>query len=820
MERRELLVAAAAMLPATAIRSTAHAAPLTSVPRTRELLDDGWRFHLGHAADIERDFGWGRNQRSFAKAGVGTADAAMPKFDDSGWSAVQVPHDWVVDLPYAPPATPAPENTRDAVAAHGFKAVGRAHPANSIGWYRRSIEVGPEDAKRRLWLEFDGVFRDCLVFVNGYVVGRNESGYTPFKVDLSDFLDYSGGPNVIAVRADATLGEGWFYEGAGIYRNVHLVRAAPVHIPQWGTFVRSDVGPAGARIDVTTEVVNDQTEPAEVLLRQRIVDPDGRTVAELPDATLRLAGENRGELSGATSLAAPQLWSIDTPRLYTLTSELVVQGEVVDRYETSFGIRTIRFDAQRGFLLNGKPVKLLGVCNHHDHAGVGAGIPDALHRWRVQVTRDMGANAWRSAHNPAATSLLETCDRMGMLMIDEARLNSTDAEAMDQLERLVRRGRNHPSIIAWSVGNEEPHQGSARGARISAEMVRRVKALDPTRPTTQAFDNAFDGPTTMEVDVVGFNYRTDKMEPFHAKFPDKPVMGTETASTVSTRGEYVTDEARHTLRAYDTEHPWWATTSEAWWTIVEPRPYIAGGFIWTGFDYRGEPTPYPAWPSVSSYFGVMDLCGFPKDNYWYYRAWWRPEPLVHLFPHWNWAGKEGQDIEVWVHSNCDEVELLLNGRSLGRKKVERGRHLAWMVPYAAGAIEARGFRAGRRAAVARRETTGAPAAVRLIADRRTLAGDGRDVSMIRAEIVDARGRIVPNGNARLRFDVAGPARVIGVGNGDPTSHEPDRATVRSAFNGLAQAIVQSSGGAGPVRVTATADGLAAGTVALLAGAPR
>jgi beta-galactosidase len=429
----------------------------------------------------------------------------------------------------------------------------------------------------------------------------------------------------------------------------------------------------------------------------------------------------------------------------------------------------------------------------------------------------MGANAWRSAHNPAATALLEACDRLGMLMIEEARLNSSDAEAMDQLERMIRRGRNNPCIIAWSVGNEEPHQGSARGARITAEMVRRVKAVDPTRPTTQAFDNAFDGPTTAEVDVVGFNYRTDKMEPFHAKFPAKAVMGTETGSTVSTRGEYATDAARQTLRAYDTEHPWWATTAEEWWTIVDPRPYIAGGCIWTGFDYRGEPTPYPRWPSVSSYFGVMDLCGFPKDNYYYYRAWWRPEPMVHLFPHWNWAGNEGQPIEVWVHSNCDAVELLVNGRSMGRKPVERGRHLAWMVPYAPGAIEARGYKGGKRVAAGRRETSGSAHSVRLVCDRRTIAGDGRDVAAVRAEIVDGKGRIVPGGNALLRFEVTGAGQVIGVGNGDPTSHEPDRASQRRAFHGLAQVLVQSGGGAGPIRITAAAEGLQPGALTLLAG---
>jgi beta-galactosidase len=314
--------------------------------------------------------------------------------------------------------------------------------------------------------------------------------------------------------------------------------------------------------------------------------------------------------------------------------------------------------------------------------------------------------------------------------------------------------------------------------------------------------------------VIGFNYRTDKIEGVHARLPHKPLIGSETGSTVSTRGEYATDPARHVLRSYDTEHPWWATTAAQWWTIVEPRTYIAGGFIWTGFDYRGEPTPYSTWPSVSSQFGVMDLCGFPKDLYWYYRAWWRSEPLVHLFPHWSWAGREGQPIEVWAYSNCDAVELFVNGRSVGRKPVERGRHVAWSVPYAPGKIEARGWRGGKQVAAMAHETVGAATAVRLVADRRTLRDDGRDLAMVRAELVDAKGRVVPDANAMLSFDVEGPARVIGVGNGDPNCHEPDRAARRSAFHGLAQAIVQSSGGPGTVRVSASAEGLKPGVLAL------
>lgn len=809
-----LAPALAALRPAFG-QAAAQATPTS--PRRIRLLDRGWRFHLGHASDIERDFGFGRHQRTYAKAGAQTADAAYAAFDDSGWQAVQVPHDWAVALPFAQPTRPAPKETADAAAAHGFKAIGRDFPQHSVGWYRLPLAIDAADRGRRTWLEFDGVFRDCLVLVNGYVVGRNDSGYAPFGVDISDFLDYDGGPNQLCVRVDASLGEGWFYEGAGIYRHVRLVTAHAVHVPQWGTFVRAEPGPDGARVSIATEVANDGLAAARVTIRHEIRAPDGAVVARVPDAEVAVPAEQRIGNQADATIANPRLWSIETPQLYRLVTRLHLDGALVDRYETPFGIRSIRFDAQLGFFLNERPVKLLGTCNHQDHAGVGSAIPDRLNAWRVEQLQSMGSNAWRSAHNPPSESLLDVCDAQGMLMVVEARLNSSDPEAMAQLERIVRRDRNHPCVILWSVGNEEPHQGTERGARISGEMVRAVRALDPTRPTTQAFDNAFTEGASRVVDVIGFNYRIDRIEKFHQQVPDQPVIGSETGSTVATRGAYANDEARQVVRAYDTEHPWWASTAEAWWSIVDRSPYIAGGFIWTGFDYRGEPTPYPRWPSISSYFGVLDTCGFAKDNYWYYRAWWRPrEPLVHLLPHWTWPGREGEPIEVWAHANCEEVELFLNGRSAGRRRVERNRHVEWSVPYAPGTLRAVGYASGRKVATAERVTAGPAHAIRLTADRGRIGGDGRDLSMLRAEIIDRAGTVVPHGDALVAFEVTGPGRIIGVGNGDPTSLEPDQARQRKAFNGLCQAIVQSSGAPGSIRISATSAGLRAGTVLLLA----
>jgi beta-galactosidase len=738
----------------------------------------------------------------------------MPKFDDSDWREVVVPHDWAVALPFAPPATPPGKDNADAAAAHGFKAIGRDHPQNSIGWYRTPISVSAADRGRCVWLEFDGVFRDAIVFVNGYIAGRNESGYAPFQVRIEDFLDYDG-PNVITLRADATLGEGWFYEGAGIYRHVDLVRAEPLHIPQWGTVVRTEVQPGGALVRIATDVLNSGDKSASAVLRQSLIGPDGRTAATLPDLAIELGPDEQRTFEQQALLRAPQLWSLEARNLYHVRSEILSAGGPVDSTNTRFGIRTFAFDPERGFFLNGRPIKLLGTCNHQDHAGVGTGIPDALHRWRVAQLKEMGSNAWRSAHNPPASALLDACDEMGMLMIVEQRVNSSDEEAVSQLERIVRRDRNRPSVILWSLGNEEPHQADTRGARINAELQSHIRKLDPTRPTTFAMDKGWDTGVGRVVDVLGFNYRTNQIEAYHRRHPEQPVYGSETGSTVATRGEYANDPARHIVRAYDTEHPWWATTAEEWWTIVAERPYIAGGFVWTGFDYRGEPTPYPAFPSISSQFGILDTCGFPKDNYYYYRAWWRPDqPLVHLLPHWNWPGKEGQPIEVWAHGNTDEVEVLLNGRSFGRKKMPRNRHLEWRIPYARGRLEAVGYNGGRLVARDVRETSGPARSVSLVADRR-IARTGEAV-ILNAAILDPRGRSVPTADNLLRFSASGGA-IIGVGNGNPNSLEADVATERRAFNGFAQAILRVGPRAGPVSAAVASDGLTGAQLRIVAG---
>jgi beta-galactosidase len=420
----------------------------------------------------------------------------------------------------------------------------------------------------------------------------------------------------------------------------------------------------------------------------------------------------------------------------------------------------------------------------------------------------------RCSHNPPAPEFLDACDRLGVLVIDETRMMTSSEQGLDDLETMIRRDRNHPSIILWSIGNEEPQQWTERGAHIATTMKRVARELDPTRGITAAMDGGYGQGITEVLDVIGFNYRDNKIDDFHTKFPKIPIIGTETASTVATRGEYANDAARHIVQAYDTEAPWWANTAEGWWPHFDAKPYIGGGFIWTGFDYRGEPTPYSTWPSISSQFGALDTCGFPKDNYYYYRAWWRPEPLLHLFPHWNWEGKEGQTISVWAYSNCDEVELFVNGKSAGKKTVAKDMHAEWSVAYAPGKIEAYGYKAGKVVLKDKRETAGPAAKIVLTADRSALTADGRDCAVIRAEVFDAKGRPVPKAMNMVTFAVTGPASVIGVGNGDPNCHEPDKASQRSAFNGLCCAILQAQKTPGTIAITASAEGLVSGKVIL------
>ena len=804
---------------ASGTRSQPPEAGVSSSLRDRLLLDFGWRFHLGHADDPVKDFGFGSRDRelTFAKSG-GFPDVAQVDFDDSGWRTIDLPHDWAVELPF---------RNGPQLPEHGGKPLGRDYPETSVGWYRRVFDLPASDGDKRITVEFDGVFRNAMVAFNGYYMGKNFSGYAPFRFDLTDFANF-GGKNVLTVRVDATLGEGWFYEGAGIYRHVWLTKTAPVHVAQWGTFVDSQVQGADAELRISAEVRNDGEEEKSCLVTFQVLDAQRKIAAATQTKPQKIFPGTNLTFEALVSFKNPLLWSLEDPHLYQVITEVQAEGVPVDQTETAFGVRTIRFDPDKGFFLNGEHVKIKGTCNHQDHAGVGSALPDRLQYYRIERLKEMGSNAYRTSHNPPTPELLDACDRLGMLVMDETRMMSSTPEGLSQLERMIRRDRNHPSVIIWSLGNEEWEQGSPRGARIVASMKQLVRKLDPTRPVTLAMNGGWGKGASQVVDVQGFNYAgaggeggrdTGKnIDDFHAKFPKQPTIGTETASVYSTRGIYANDEKKGYVSAYDVNFPGYTLSSEGWWKIFEERQFLAGGFAWTGFDYRGEPSPY-SWPCISSHFGVMDICGFPKDNYFYYQAWWGTEPVLHLFPHWNWEGKEGQEIEVWCHTNLETVELFLNRKSLGGKSVEKNSHAQWNVKYVSGVLEVRGSKNGRVVLTDKRETTGVPHAIVLRADRQTISADGEDVSVIAAEVVDLHGRIVPIASNQIRFEVSGPGRLIGLGNGDPSCHEPDkpasfREGQRSAFNGLCLAIVQALKQQGEIRVSASSAEVQTGSIVI------
>jgi beta-galactosidase len=801
--RRLLLGATAiALLACASLRAEP---PAAQSPRERLSLDNGWKFHLGDE--------WPDALR-LDKAGVSSGPAAA-SFADQAWRDIQVPHDWAVELPFD---SAADRN-------HGFKALGANYLANSIGWYRRSFNVPAEDASKRIWLTFDGVYRDATVWVNGWLVKRHESGYSPLREDITAVLDF-GGANTITVRVDATKFEGWFYEGAGIYRHAWLEKTDPLAIAPDGVFVAPEFpgnipsGPATIRLQTT--VLNKYRNARAAEVRWSIFAPNGQPLVE-SDAhqSAEIAAGVQAEFVGQTKVLTPALWSPEDPKLYTLVTTVSTDGKIVDRQETSFGIRTVGFDPSVGFLLNGRRYEIHGTCNHQDHAGVGVAIPYALHEFRVKRLKEFGCNAYRMAHNPPSPELLEICDRLGLLVMDECRLLGSDSENLRKWEEQIRRNRNHASIAIWSIANEElAVHDTPQAARAALAMQDLAKRLDPTRPVTYAANekNVFLGINSV-IEVRGWNYHLGShVDDYHAAHPAQPIVGTEQASVVGTRGIYANDYNRGHVNALDLVWPGWDTTAESWWAFFAERPWLSGAFAWTGFDYRGEPSPCN-WPSISSHFGILDTCGFPKDSFYYYQSWWTTEPVLHLAPHWNWPGKEGQEVLVQALSNCAEVELFLNGVSQGKQALKRNSKLFWSgVKYAPGVLSAKGYdTAGRLVAETKVETTGEAVKLLLTPDRPTINADGEDVAIFTVSALDAQGRAVPLAQNAVTFALEGAGKIIGVGNGDPNCHEPDvfigpRAQwSRSLFNGLAQIIVQSTRKAGEFRLTARAEGLTSAT---------
>jgi beta-galactosidase len=788
-----LFVAAVLILAGTRVLAA-------DAPRERLLMDSGWKFHLGD------DWPDAINR---AKAGDDRGPAGR-RFNANDWDDVNLPHDWVVGLPF----------DSSADGSHGFKPVGPGFPQNSVGWYRKTFDLPKEDAGKRIWIEFDGVFRDADVFVNGWSVCHHEGGYNSFRVDITDVAN-CGERNSIAVRVDASQFEGWFYEGAGIYRHVWLVKTAPLAIAPDGIFVSSqfkDNVPKGrSTINVQVQLSNRQTNSAKTIVKSEIFSPEGDEVASTSGAA-DLGPNSDGEIDESTHVPKPELWSPESPSLYKLVTTVESDGQIMDKQETEFGIRTVAFDANQGFLLNGKHYEIKGTCNHQDHAGVGSALPDKLQYFRISKLKEMGCNAYRTSHNEPTAELLDACDHLGMLVMDENRLLGSDEQNLARFKQEILRDRNHPSVAIWSICNEESRQTDADGGRVGATMQEFLKKLDSTRPITAAesVGDVYTGlPGALE--VRGWNYWVGQaMDDYHSKHPQQPEVGTEQGSTVSTRGIYKNDHARGYVSAYDVNFPSWASTSEKWWSYFADRPWLSGGFYWTGFDYRGEPTPY-SWPCINSHFGILDTCGFPKDNFWYYQSVWTDQPVLHLLPHWNWTGMEGTNIDVWCYANCRSVELFLNGESLGKKDVIKNQHLEWEVPFSPGTLSARGYDAGGSiVSETKVETTGDPSMVELEPDQHSINADGEDVSIITVSVRDSVGRIVPTASNLVHFAIHGPGKIIGVGNGDPSCHQADQYASqsdykRSVFNGLAQIIVQSSKTSGDITLTATSDGLQSGT---------
>lgn len=741
---------------------------LTSNIREHINIDKDWRFAFGHPFDTSKDFNTGTGYFSYlAKTTYGDG-AAASDFDDRSWRKLDLPHDWAVEQGFSEKAS----------YSHGFKKIGRAFPETSIGWYRKKITIPQSDLGRRIHIAFDGVFRNAIVWFNGHYLGTHPSGYLGFEYDVTDYINY-GGENTIAVRADAMMEEGWFYEGAGIYRHVWLNKTNSLHVPADGTFVSTTkLSNTSAQLASKVAVVNEGSKSYQFKIVQTVLDAAGKSIATTTIDNLQLKPMETKEYETNLTIDNPKLWSVDQPYLHKMVTTIYAGNVLTDTQTTIFGIRMVYFDASKGFFLNGKHLKIKGTNNHQDHAGVGVAMPDALQDFRIATLKSFGSNAYRCSHNPPTPELLEACDRLGMLVIDETRLMGIASTQLSELKRMMLRDRNHPSIISWSIANEEwGIEGDIKGARMARTIQDYAKTIDTTRGITAGISGNWDNGIATAVDVIGYNYikhggkeTTDK---HHREFPHLASWGTEEGSTFATRGIYFEDNEKQFKPAYDFPQSPIAHSIEQGWKHYDSRDYLAGMFIWTGFDYRGEPTPYH-WPATGSYFGMLDQCGFYKDDAWYLKSWWGTEPVLHLLPHWNWKGKEEQLIDVWAYSNCDTVELFLNKKSLGKKAMEKNGHLEWKVKYQAGTLEAIGYKNGKKTLTQTVKTTSDAVALGLESNVKTIQANGTDIALVTVDTKDKSGLFVPTSEDEIAFSISGPAKIIGVGNGKPTATEPDQ----------------------------------------------
>jgi beta-galactosidase len=768
-----------------------------SLSREVLTLDKGWRFHLG---DIAFPVITGHSV-TYQSAKAGKAwGAAAPEYDDSSWRVLNLPHDWAVEGVF--------DSTTNI--SQGYRNRG-------FGWYRRNFKLSPNDNGKHIELQFDGIATNAAIWVNGTLLHRNWCGYTSMYIDITPYAFYGDNLNTIAVRVDANAQEGWWYEGAGLYRHTWLVKRSPVHIITDGVYAHP-VKKQNNSWEIPVEVTLNNTSKtlANPDVEVSVFDASGKLVVQGKKST-SVVSLRDAIVSIPLSVNNPTLWSVDTPVLYTVKTVVKENGIIVDNVQTKCGFRTTRFDANTGFYLNDQHMKLKGVCNHQDHAGVGVAVPDALWEFRLLKLKEMGVNAYRCSHNPPSKEFLDACDSIGILVMDENRNFNSSPEYVNQLEWMVRRDRNRPSIILWSVFNEEPMQGTENGYQMVRRMADKVKQLDTSRPVTAAMNGGFESAINVSsaVDVVGINYHTDSYDSFHKDHPELKLSSSEDVSAFQVRGEYKTDKSKNIIDAYDSEGAPWGSTHRVGWKLVAERPFLAGCFVWTGFDYRGEPTPF-IWPSVSSVFGIMDLCGFPKMAFYLHQAQWvENKPILNLVPHWNWpADSIGKPIKVMALSNADSVVLKLNGKTLSGQKVDKYEMNTWLVPYKPGKLEAVGYKYGKVVSNYKIETTTEAVQLKLTPFKPALLGNGTDAMPITVEVVDVKGRHVPIANIPVEFSISGSGSIIGLGNGNPTSHEAEKGNKRSLFNGFAQVIIQSSEQSGFIELTATSPCMKPATISI------
>lgn len=774
-------------------------------------FDRDWRFHLGDLA--------------------GAQEVA---FVDSAWRHLDVPHDWSIEGAFS--------DTNPA-------GVGGGALPGGVGWYRKVFSSPTTDTSRRVFVEFDGVHRNSEVWINGHSLGKRPYGYSSFQYELTPYLQNGRATNVIAVRVDnSRQPNSRWYSGSGIYRHVRLVTTNRVHVDHWGTYVTTpDVNARSAGVHLRTVLRNESPTQQRISVRTVIYDEAGR-VGATASSSGGVPNDSIAEFAQDLVVRRPELWSIERPYLYRAVTRVTCggSGAVCDEYTTRFGIRSFVFRVDSGFFLNGRHVKIRGVCLHHDLGALGAAVNTRAIERQLQIMKDMGANAIRTSHNPPAPELLDLADRMGFIVMDEAfdmwRKQKTDFDYhLDfdtwherDLSDLVRRDRNHPSVFIWSIGNEVMEQwtdGDTTAAPLARELAGVVRRLDPTRPITSANNNGSSGNPVFHagaLDLLGHNYHHEAWANFPTQFPGEKFIITEAMSALNSRGYYeqpsdsvavyytpydTTKRPRPNpngrISSYDNRRAFWGSLHEESLRLFERYPFLSGMFIWQGIDYLGEPTPYE-WPARSSYFGVVDLAGFPKDPFYLYQSEWTTRPMLHVFPHWNWTA--GDTIDVWAYSNADEVELFLNGVSQGVKRKEGDvRHLVWRLAYAPGTLRAVARKNGREWATAEVKTAGAPARVALLPDRSTIRADGSDLSFVTVTVLDSAGVAVPTAAHLVRLQVTGDARIAGVDNGDQISHEPFQADHVKLFSGKALVIILAGRTPGAITLTATAEGLEPGS---------